>query len=158
MDVNPADGIADQLELMTRRQQQFERHLADSLSVDPAGLAVMEHLMREGQATPTELARQLTISTAAMTLVLDRLQAAGHVSRHPHPTDRRKVAIIPAADSVTSAEGLVTPLIVGVERVVGALNPQEQQVVSTFLSQLLSVYDEVLSQADAPHGDDPVRH
>ena len=149
VEVNRAEVevIADQLERVTQRQQQFERHLARALAVDPVGLAAMEHLMRVGEATPTELSRALGVSTAAMTLVLDRLAAAGHLTRQPHPTDRRKVVVTPAASSVAAAHDLVDPLIDGVEQLVASLDPAERATVSTFLTALVHVYDDALSPA-----------
>lgn len=43
--------------------------------------------------TPAEIARHLRISTASTTKLLDRLSAAGHVERCPHPTDRRALIV-----------------------------------------------------------------
>jgi len=43
--------------------------------------------------TPGALAEHLNISTASTTKLLDRLAAAGHVERRPHPTDRRALMI-----------------------------------------------------------------
>ncbi|HEY5822648.1 MAG TPA: MarR family transcriptional regulator [Propionibacteriaceae bacterium] len=159
MTVEPpsAEAISDQLDLVTRRQQEFERRLANSLRVDSAGLATMDHLMRSGQATPTELARQVQISTAAMTLVLDRLEAAGHVSREPHASDRRKVVITAADGSVRSARNLVEPLIDRVEALISAMQPGERTVVSTFLAGVLGAYDSVLAEGTGPPQADPVR-
>ena len=147
MEVNPVSpaAIADQLEGMTRRQQQFERRLAAGLQVDGPGLATMDHLMRSGSATPTELARSVQVSTAAMTLVLDRLEAAGHVSREPHPTDRRKVMVTPAPASVDAAEDLVAPLIGGVEDLVSSLSEADRAVVAAFLAGINELYDVVLA-------------
>ncbi len=49
-------------------------------------------IIREEQGrpvSPNEIARHLRISTASTTKLLDRLSAAGHVRRVPHPSDRR---------------------------------------------------------------------
>jgi len=43
--------------------------------------------------TPGSLAEHLNISTASTTKLLDRLAAAGHIERSPHPTDRRALMI-----------------------------------------------------------------
>jgi len=45
--------------------------------------------------TPHEIAGHLGISTAATTVLLDRLVRAGHVERVPHPTDRRGKLVVP---------------------------------------------------------------
>ena len=46
-----------------------------------------------GPCNPTELAAFLSMTTASVTNLLDRLQRAGHVVRRPHPSDRRKVVV-----------------------------------------------------------------
>jgi len=45
--------------------------------------------------TPHEVAEHLGISTAATTVLLDRLMTAGHVERRPHPTDGRRKIVVP---------------------------------------------------------------
>ena len=44
-------------------------------------------------ATPGAIAAHLGISTASTTKLLDRLEAGGHITREPHPSDRRALAI-----------------------------------------------------------------
>lgn len=46
-----------------------------------------------GTATPGALSTHLKISTASTTKLLDRLERAGHITRAPHPSDRRALAI-----------------------------------------------------------------
>ncbi|MCX4549401.1 MULTISPECIES: MarR family winged helix-turn-helix transcriptional regulator [unclassified Streptomyces] len=137
-----AGDIRDQLRQLTLSQQRFERHLGRELRVDPAGLAVMDHLVTVGPTTPTDLARRLEASTAATTLVIDRLVAAGHVSRQPHPTDRRKVIVTPADHWEATAYQYVSPLVEGVTAAAEALPPGEQATVAGFLRKIVGVYDE----------------
>lgn len=137
-------AIRDQLRLLTLTQQRFERYLSRRLQVDPAGLAVMDHLVHTGPTTPTDLARRLDASTAATTLVIDRLAAGGHVTRQPHPTDRRKVIITPADHWEATAYEHVAPLVQGVTAAAEALAPEEQAVVAAFLQRIVGAYDEAI--------------
>ena len=50
---------------------EFEAHVGRELSVNPTDLQAMEHLIMSGPLSPTELARRLGISTAAVTAVVD---------------------------------------------------------------------------------------
>ncbi|OON76025.1 MarR family transcriptional regulator [Streptomyces tsukubensis] len=134
--------MRDLLRTLTLRQQRFERHLSKQLSVDQSGLAVMDHLVTVGPTTPTELARRLEASTAATTLVIDRLVAGGHASRQPHPTDRRKVIVTPAENWGGAAHQYVSPLIDGMSTTAENLTPREQATVRAFLHQIIAVYDE----------------
>ncbi len=134
-------GLRARMRTLSVLEQEFARHVATELGVDAAGQAAMYHLGMSGTATPTEIARQLGISTAATTLVLNRLEAAGHLSRKPHATDRRKVVVVPAAASLAAAYELVRPVIDGVEEVAGSMTPDEQAVVTRFLDQMIEVYE-----------------
>lgn len=134
--------IRDELRTLTLRQQRFERYLSRQMQVDAAGLAVMDHLLEHGPTTPTELARRLDASTAATTLVIDRLVAGGHAGRAPHPTDRRKVVVSPADHWEASAFEHVAPLIQGVNDAVEALSDKERATVAAFLGRVIKAYDD----------------
>lgn len=43
--------------------------------------------------TPGAISKHLGVSSASTTKLLDRLERGGHITRSPHPTDRRALAI-----------------------------------------------------------------
>src|SRR4051794_23945370 len=88
--------ISQQLREVDALSRAFERRLGSVLTVNQTDLTAMEHLIQEGPLTPSELASRLKVSTAASTLVVDRLVALGHAERHPHERDRRKIVVVPA--------------------------------------------------------------
>lgn len=102
----------------------------------------MDHLIATGPATPTELARRLGISTAATTLVLNRLEEAGHIRRDRHPSDGRKLIVTAAQGSADQAYERVLPMIEGVENLIDGMSAQERTAVQKFLDGLVAVYDQ----------------
>ncbi|OZD50164.1 MarR family transcriptional regulator [Rhodococcus sp. 06-1477-1B] len=144
------DDLRARVQRVTLRQQQFERHVAAALSVDSPGLEAMDHLISTGPATPTELARRLGISTAAMTLVLHRLENAGHIRRERHPHDGRKLVVTAVEHSRDRARDLVTPLIDGIERVVDDMDAADRATVQRFLDRLIGAYDDALGPVSPP--------
>ncbi|MCJ1695649.1 MarR family winged helix-turn-helix transcriptional regulator [Rathayibacter sp. Leaf248] len=139
----PAGDLRAYVQQIAVRQQRFERYLGTELNVDRAGLEAMDHLLSVGPATPTELAHQLGISTATMTLVLNRLEAAGHVTRDRHPSDRRKMIVTASSETAARAYGHVAPLIEGVEGVIESLTDPERTIIEAFLTRLIATYDSV---------------
>ncbi|EYT57905.1 MULTISPECIES: MarR family winged helix-turn-helix transcriptional regulator [Microbacterium] len=136
------DGdIRSRVQQLTMRQQRFERSVAKQLELDAPGLEVLDHLISRGPATPTELAHRIEISTAAMTLVLNRLEDRGHVRRDRHPSDGRKLIVTASDDAAADAERLVAPLIDEVEAQIAAMSAQERATVATFLDGLIGAYD-----------------
>jgi len=141
----PADDIRARVQQLQVRQQRFEKVLARALEVDRGGLEAMDHLISTGPATPTELARRLEISTAATTLVLNRLEAAGHVQRSRHPSDGRKLVVTAADASAEQVYRAVQPMIDGVEAMIAAMDDDERRAVGAFLDGLIALYDVNLS-------------
>lgn len=138
--VRDSAQIAASLRELIRLSVRFERQVGDALAVNRTDLAAMEHLMESGELTPTELADRLGISTAAVTLVLDRLEALGHVQRRPHRTDRRKLSVVPSPTSVAHAVTELLPVITGVSAVVQEMSSADRVVVERFLNGVLEVY------------------
>lgn len=58
--------------------------------LDSTRLSALGQLYLDGPCTPTEIARNLGVSTASATELLDKLERAGHLQRRAHPADRRK--------------------------------------------------------------------
>jgi DNA-binding MarR family transcriptional regulator len=101
---------------------------------------VLATLRRSGEEslTPTALASTMMLSTGGMTGRLDRLEAAGLVTRSPDPDDRRGLRI-----SLTErGRALVDESIVaGVElqeNVLAALDPKQRKAFDAALRALLA--------------------
>ncbi|MBF4572266.1 MarR family transcriptional regulator [Herbiconiux sp. VKM Ac-1786] len=132
--------ISQQLRDVDALSRAFERRLGSVLTVNQTDLTAMEHLIQDGPLTPSELATRLKVSTAASTLVVDRLVALGHAERHPHERDRRKIVVVPARASVDRTVQELLPVILGVAAIVEDMSEEDRAVVSTFLDRVASVY------------------
>ena len=86
--------------------------------------------------TARDLAEHLSISSASVTKLLDRLEAGGHIRRTPHPTDRRALAIVVAEETREAAEATVGREHARRFRAAAALTPEEREVVIRFLGAL----------------------
>lgn len=120
--------------------RRMERHLATVLEVNATDLFAMEHLSRRGSSTPSELAQQLGVTSSAATFIVDRLAALGHVSREPHPGDRRKTVVSPSPESVRKVEGMIRPLATGLADYVASMTPAERTAVEDFLDAVAEIY------------------
>ena len=132
--------ISQQLRDVDALSRAFERRLGSVLTVNQTDLTAMEHLIQEGPLTPSELATRLKVTTAASTLVVDRLVALGHAERHPHEHDRRKIVVVPARSSVDRTVQELLPVIHGIAGIVDDLSEADRTVVSEFLARVADVY------------------
>ncbi len=118
----------------------LEADVGAELDVNRRDFEAMQHLVMSGPLSPTEIARRLDVSTAAATVIVDRLAAVGHVTRQPHPSDRRGVLVVPNPASVERAMARILPLISGVDRVLDDFTTEEQGVITQYLGRVVDVY------------------
>jgi DNA-binding MarR family transcriptional regulator len=124
---------------------EFEGTVSVALSVNRRDFDAMQHLIQNGALSPTEIAHRLGVTTAAATVIVDRLTAVGHVTRQPHPTDRRGVLVVPNPESVTQAMERIMPLIMGVDRALDDFGTAEQAAITEYLRRVVELYREQIS-------------
>ncbi len=86
--------------------------------------------------TPGMIAGHLGISTASTTKLLDRLETAGHISRSPHPTDRRAMVITVNAAAHAEVQEKVGRMHAKRFEVAARLTSEEKAIVIRFLDEL----------------------
>lgn len=146
MPVHPATSLLRDILDVTG---EFEKHVARELTVNATDLSAMEHLIQSGPLSPTDLAKRLDISTAAVTSVIDRLTAVGHVTREPQPNDRRGVLVVPQQSSVAKAMSTLMPMIMGINSVLEEFDETEKATIVDYLQRVLETY-----RAQLPGDDD----
>lgn len=92
----------------------------------------------DATATPGAIAAHLGISTASTTKLLDRLERGSHITRSPHPSDRRALAITITPETRRSA--IETVGRQHARRFIAAarLSSEEREVVRRFLVDMTS--------------------
>jgi DNA-binding MarR family transcriptional regulator len=110
-----------------------------------AHLAVDEHL------SPTDLARRLHLRSGAITALLDRLTAHGHIVREPHPSDRRRLVVSLTPSGRREAMRHLGPMVASVVAMVKRLPPTDRATVGRFIDDLAEL---VASRPKADDGAD----
>ena len=72
----------------------FHQAVGRILGLNVTDMKCLDVMTMKGSATPSQLAEQTGLSSGATTAVIDRLEKAGLVERHPHPKDRRGTVLI----------------------------------------------------------------
>jgi DNA-binding MarR family transcriptional regulator len=94
---------------------------------------IMDAALRGDPMSPGRLAEALHLSASATTAVLDRLEAAGHVRRDRHPSDRRRVALEIAEHAMELGRRFFTPLDAELAGAWSGLSVADHAVVERFL-------------------------
>lgn len=113
--------------------KQFESAAGRAIGLNATDTAALGEVMMSGPLSPTELARRLQVSTAAVTTIVDRLEGSGHVTRSQHPTDRRAVLVTPTPESVQRAISTLIPVARAIDSALDAFEESECEVISRYL-------------------------
>jgi DNA-binding MarR family transcriptional regulator len=125
-------------ELM-RTNTEITRDLARRLGLGVNDMTAMDHLLQDGPLGPAELGHLLGMRSASATALVDRLEAAGHVERRPHPTDRRRLVVEPTRRAVEEVLGVIRPLVASLDAVAEELTPDERRAVARYLNRVSEV-------------------
>jgi DNA-binding MarR family transcriptional regulator len=87
------DLVAASLQRFGLERSRLLTALARQAGISETDLAALEHLEEAGPLTQRDLGLRLALTSGAVTMLADRLEGAGWVSRRPHPTDRRYVLL-----------------------------------------------------------------
>ena len=118
---------------------EITRELARRLRLGVNDMAAMDHLLQGGPLGPAELGSLLGMRSASATALVDRLEAAGHVERRPHPTDRRRLVVEPTQHAVEEVLGVIRPLVASLDAVAEELTPDERRAVARYLNRVSEV-------------------
>ncbi|MHA7210766.1 MarR family winged helix-turn-helix transcriptional regulator [Arthrobacter sp. MDT1-65] len=112
----------------------------DSMHLGRSDMTALRLLLQAGRTgrplSPAVLARELGISTAATTVLVDRLTKSGHAERRPSPADRRGVEIWPTATTDDEVRATMGAMHERMMSVVTALSPEESGTIHRFLGSL----------------------
>lgn len=121
-----------------RLRQGVLANLAD-YDLDFAGFDVIMTLRRQGRQkalSPSALAKDMMLSTSAMTNRLDRLEKRGLITRMTDPEDRRGLKIILSDDGFALADKIVGTHVATEERMLAALTPAERAQLRALLAKV----------------------
>lgn len=101
---------------------------------------VLASLRRSGrpyQLSPTQLYREMMLTSGAMTNRIDRLENAGLVSRRPDPQDRRGTLVRLTAKGKALVDAATSGHVANEERLLAVLSEREQLQLADLLRKLL---------------------
>ena len=116
------------------------RAARSALGVGTTEMAALFHLFNTGSSTPTELAGRLSITTASVTDLVERLSRASLVRRATHLHDRRKVVVSLTASARSTVGDVLERIAVSTARCTSLLSSDERAALLRFLHDLAIAY------------------
>ena len=117
----------------------FHYVVAERLGLNATDLQCVSILNETGTITAGELAKLTSLTTGAITGVVDRLEKAGLVKRIPNPADRRSVLLQSTAPQTDEVTPLFVPLQGAMIQLLEQYNAQELTTLLDMITQANSI-------------------
>jgi DNA-binding MarR family transcriptional regulator len=119
----------------------FAAAMARRMGLGLSEMAALEHLQHaHGGLTPTELGRRLSLSSGAVTPLVDRLERTGHVERRPNPAARRSSVVLPVPEGLEEAGRHFVPVAADLLEKTAELTDEEREAVGKYLEAATDVF------------------
>jgi DNA-binding MarR family transcriptional regulator len=136
----PALAALDDTTLAVRdligASQDLTVRMARRMDMNVSDMRAIVLLTEHGPVGGAELARRLGISSAATTVLVDRLEHAGHVERVRDTVDRRRVTVTETPAARTAALHAWLPAIQEIDEVCRSLSESERAFARDLLGRL----------------------
>ncbi|MFZ3499596.1 MarR family winged helix-turn-helix transcriptional regulator [Streptomyces sp. 5.8] len=151
------DGVAEQRERLMESLRTYGGHYAELSRRFAAWLglhstdatAVLEIAAAEERGTPLSPARlseRISLSTGATTALLNRLEAAGHITRAREHSDRRIVTLRSGGHIQERADEFFGPLAVRLDAAMSPYPPRLLEQFEKFMADLNATMDTHLAE------------
>lgn len=136
------ENILRSLRRITRAIDLHSRQLATRHRLTAPQLVCLRQIRREGgESTPGRLARDIHLSQATVTGILDRLSARGLVSRERSAEDRRRVIVRLTDAGRQVCDTAPSPLHERFAAALGRLSEEERVRIDAVLEQVVQMME-----------------
>jgi DNA-binding MarR family transcriptional regulator len=138
LDASPI-GVIGRISRLSREIERRLEPVYAASGLEPGWYDVLATLRRAGppfRLRPTDFAATLMLTTSGTTKRLDRLEAAGYVTREPDPSDRRGVLITLTPQGRGLVEVAAAAHLANERRILGGLTAAEQRQLADLLRKL----------------------
>jgi DNA-binding MarR family transcriptional regulator len=118
---------------------RFDLAVARAHDLSMAEVRAIDHIQAEGELTPRELGERLSLTSGAVTAVVDRLERGGWVARSPHPRDRRSVVVRMTEQSIEAGARIYVPYSEALARLAARLPAATRKAVAEFLDRAADI-------------------
>ncbi|WP_066371814.1 MarR family winged helix-turn-helix transcriptional regulator [Herbidospora mongoliensis] len=143
LDVTPLQ-VLSRVSRLSRHLERARRASFAEHGLEPWEFDVLTALRRAGAPyvmSPGALLRATLVTSGTMTNRIDRLTAAGLVTRNPDPDDRRGVLVRLTANGLSRVDAAFADLLRREQELLAALGRQQQLDLSGLLRTLLVPFD-----------------
>jgi DNA-binding MarR family transcriptional regulator len=135
------DGILSALRRITRAIDLHSKLLVRQTGLTSPQLLVLLSVQRAGRAMPSQIAKDVVLSQATVTTIIDRLEKGGFVARERSTRDRRVVRVTLTDEGTTKLSDMPEMLQAGFLREFRELKDWEQSQLVASLQRIAEMMD-----------------
>ncbi|PPF80329.1 MarR family transcriptional regulator [Subtercola sp. Z020] len=140
-----ADAVLSALADYRSAEVEMRRRTRDSMRMGATDLQALRFLLKAQQegriVSGRTLADHLGMTSASVTAMLDRLTASGHVTRLPHPSDRRSLQVVATPGSDEEVRHTLGQMHRSMLSAAVGLSQQQSRAITLFLERLTAAAD-----------------
>lgn len=135
-----ASDLTHSLRTVLNSFNDLQRHVAHQLDLGLNDVAALEHLLARSDLGPADLASLLGMTTASATVLVDRLEKAGHVQRQSHSQDRRRKQLVVTEHAKNEVFRALRPLLMIHSEIDTHYDDQERAIIDSYLQRVSQSY------------------
>lgn len=139
--------VLESVRLYRAAEAAMRRRTQASMGMGENDLLALRFLIRNNQrgklVSPKDIATYLGISSASTSVLLDRLEKSGHLTRSPSPFDRRGLIILPTTASDEEVRHTLGEMHERMIEVANTLDEAEAASVIRFLEGMRDAVDQI---------------
>ena len=125
--------------------QRYDEEVGAIFQLGPAERLCLSFLT-SGPQTASAIARATRLTPAAVTSLVDRLEARGYVRRKPDPLDRRKVLVEAAEATFALIEKAYAPLASAGAAALSRRNLEQLRLLTEVIEEVLAIQNRMTEQ------------
>lgn len=139
--VDPLEQVLMSLRRVIRATDLHSKHLAKTSGLTAPQILLLQAVRKLEGAPVGQLAKEVSLSQATVTSILDRLEKKGYVERERSQIDKRKVHVQLTGQGNEMLNGAPQPLQAAFSHRFSALQEWEQTMIIAALQRVASMMD-----------------
>jgi DNA-binding MarR family transcriptional regulator len=135
----------------------FHQAVGQLLAINVTDMKCLDIITLKGSATPSQLAEHTGLSTGATTAMIDRLEKAKLIERHPHPGDRRGTIVTLSKQAMRKLPAFFESLANALETLASGYSEKELEILRDFFGKVGVLWKEERAKLEKRYGKRPQR-
>jgi DNA-binding MarR family transcriptional regulator len=121
---------------------QFRNAMSERMGFNVTDMECLRLLFLKGISTPSELARLTGLTSGATTAMLDRLEKANFIERHPNPNDRRGTLISPAKSGAKEVASWFESARKEQDKLISSYSESELEIIADVFERFTKLWEQ----------------